>query len=112
MIGIGQLADAGDDPAADGLLRPGRGCRRPVPPQQVDEPVHRDGMPGLDHQDRRQRHGSSPSGGDGVHLSWRLGRLGEATERSRAGLARETRVASRVWINRTKDLVGQIISAP
>jgi hypothetical protein len=34
--------------------RDGRG-RRLVPPQQVDQPVHRDHMPGIQHEDRQQR---------------------------------------------------------
>jgi hypothetical protein len=41
-------------------------------------------------------------------LAWRLGRIDEATERAQAGLALETRVGSRIWINRTKDLISRI----
>jgi hypothetical protein len=41
-------------------------------------------------------------------LAWRLGRLGEAAERARAGLALETRVGSARWITRTKDLIDRI----
>jgi DNA-binding SARP family transcriptional activator len=45
-------------------------------------------------------------------LAWRLGRLDEAAERAQAGLALETRVGSRVWINRTQDLIGRITTMP
>jgi len=45
-------------------------------------------------------------------LAWRLGRLDEAAERARAGLALETRVGSEIWIRRTKDLIDQINAAP
>ena len=44
-------------------------------------------------------------------LAWRLGRLDEATERARAGLALETRVGSQIWINRTTDLINRIGTA-
>ena len=44
-------------------------------------------------------------------LTWRLGRLDEAAERARAGLALETRVGSRIWITRTKDLIDRISEA-
>jgi DNA-binding SARP family transcriptional activator/DNA-binding CsgD family transcriptional regulator len=44
-------------------------------------------------------------------LAWRLGRLDEAAERARAGLALESRVGSQVWINRTEDLINQIAAA-
>jgi DNA-binding CsgD family transcriptional regulator len=44
-------------------------------------------------------------------LAWRQGRPGEATERARAGLALETRVGSRIWINRTTDLINRIGTA-
>jgi DNA-binding SARP family transcriptional activator/tetratricopeptide (TPR) repeat protein len=45
-------------------------------------------------------------------LAWRLGRPGEAAARAQAGLALETRVASRIWINRTTDLISRINTAP
>ena len=41
-------------------------------------------------------------------LAWRLGHLGEAAERARAGLALETRVGSGIWITRTKGLIERI----
>ncbi len=41
-------------------------------------------------------------------LAWRLGRLDEAAERARAGLALETRVGSRIWITRTGKLIARI----
>jgi DNA-binding CsgD family transcriptional regulator len=44
-------------------------------------------------------------------LAWRLGRLDEAAEHARAGLALETRVGSRIWINRTTDLINRIAAA-
>jgi hypothetical protein len=44
-------------------------------------------------------------------LAWRLGRLDEAAERARAGLALETRVGSGVWITRTKGLIDRISAA-
>ncbi len=44
-------------------------------------------------------------------LAWRLGRLGEAAEHAQAGLALETRVGSRIWINRTTDLINRIGAA-
>jgi DNA-binding SARP family transcriptional activator/ATP/maltotriose-dependent transcriptional regulator MalT len=44
-------------------------------------------------------------------LAWRLGRLDEAAEHARAGLALDTRVGSRMWINRTKDLINRIAAA-
>jgi len=40
----------------DVSLHRGNGSRgRLVPPQQIDQPVHRDDLPGLHHQDRQQR---------------------------------------------------------
>jgi DNA-binding SARP family transcriptional activator len=45
-------------------------------------------------------------------LAWRLGRLDEAAERAHAGLALETQVGSRIWINRTTDLINRIKTAP
>ena len=45
-------------------------------------------------------------------LAWRLGRPGEAAERAQAGLALETRVGSRIWINRTTGLIRRINLAP
>jgi DNA-binding CsgD family transcriptional regulator len=44
-------------------------------------------------------------------LAMRLGRLDEAAEHARAGLALDTRVGSELWINRSKDLVNQIAAA-
>ncbi len=44
-------------------------------------------------------------------LAWRLGRLDEAAEHARAGLALETRVGSQIWINRTTDLIDRITTA-
>jgi DNA-binding SARP family transcriptional activator/tetratricopeptide (TPR) repeat protein len=44
-------------------------------------------------------------------LAHRLGRLHEATERAEAGLALETRVGSKIWINRTTDLLTRIKTA-
>jgi tetratricopeptide (TPR) repeat protein len=44
-------------------------------------------------------------------LAWRLGQLDEAAEHSRAGLALETRVGSRIWITRTEKLIAQIEGA-
>jgi hypothetical protein len=44
-------------------------------------------------------------------LALRLGRLDEAAERARAGLALETRVGSQIWINRSKDLISRIAAA-
>ena len=41
-------------------------------------------------------------------LAWRLGRPGEAAERARAGLALEAKIGSRVWVDRTAGLLGQI----
>jgi hypothetical protein len=41
-------------------------------------------------------------------LAWRLGRLDEAADRARAGLALETRVGSRTWITRTEKLIARI----
>ena len=41
-------------------------------------------------------------------LAWRLGRTGEAAERARAGLALEAKIGSRVWVDRTAGLLGQI----
>ncbi|HUL25340.1 MAG TPA: BTAD domain-containing putative transcriptional regulator [Streptosporangiaceae bacterium] len=41
-------------------------------------------------------------------LAWRLGRLDEATERAKAGLALEARVGSGIWISRTNDLIHQM----
>jgi len=45
-------------------------------------------------------------------LAWRLGRPGEAAERAQTGRALETRVGSRIWINRTTDLISRINTAP
>jgi len=39
-------------------------------------------------------------------------RPGEAAERAHTGLALETRVGSRIWINRTTDLISRINTAP
>jgi hypothetical protein len=44
-------------------------------------------------------------------LALHLGRLGEASERARAGLALETWVGSQIWINRTTDLLNRITTA-
>jgi len=44
-------------------------------------------------------------------LALRLGRLGEAAEHARVGLALETRVGSQIWIDRTTDLISQIAAA-
>jgi len=44
-------------------------------------------------------------------LALRLGRLDEAAEHARAGLALDTQVGSELWINRSKDLVNQIAAA-
>jgi DNA-binding SARP family transcriptional activator/DNA-binding CsgD family transcriptional regulator/tetratricopeptide (TPR) repeat protein len=41
-------------------------------------------------------------------LALQLGRLDEAAEHARAGLALETRVGSQIWINRTTDLISRI----
>ena len=41
-------------------------------------------------------------------LALRLGRLGEAAEHARVGLALETRVGSQIWIDRTTDLISRI----
>ena len=45
-------------------------------------------------------------------LAWRLGRLDEAAQRARTGLALETRLGSAIWITRTKDLIDRISAAP
>jgi len=44
-------------------------------------------------------------------LALRLGRLDEAAEHARVGLALETRVGSQIWINRTADLINRIGAA-
>ncbi|HKR69259.1 MAG TPA: LuxR C-terminal-related transcriptional regulator, partial [Streptosporangiaceae bacterium] len=44
-------------------------------------------------------------------LALRLGRLDEAAEHARAGLALDTRVGGRIWIDRTKDLINRIAAA-
>jgi predicted ATPase/DNA-binding SARP family transcriptional activator/DNA-binding CsgD family transcriptional regulator len=44
-------------------------------------------------------------------LALHLGRLDDAAEHARAGLALETRVGSRIWINRTTDLINRIGAA-
>jgi DNA-binding SARP family transcriptional activator len=44
-------------------------------------------------------------------LALHLGRLAEAAEHARAGLALETRVGSQIWINRTTDLINRIGAA-
>jgi len=41
-------------------------------------------------------------------LALHLGRLDEAAEHAQAGLALDTRVGSRIWINRTTDLISRI----
>ena len=41
-------------------------------------------------------------------LAWRLGRPGEAAERARVGLALETKLGSRMWVDRTAGLLRQI----
>jgi DNA-binding CsgD family transcriptional regulator len=44
-------------------------------------------------------------------LALHRGRLDEAAEHARAGLALETRVGSQIWINRTTDLINRIGAA-
>jgi DNA-binding CsgD family transcriptional regulator len=44
-------------------------------------------------------------------LALRLGRVDQAAEHARAGLALETRVGSQMWINRTKNLIDRIAAA-
>jgi len=44
-------------------------------------------------------------------LALRLGRLDEAAEHARAGLALETRVGAQMWINRTEGLINRIAAA-
>ena len=44
-------------------------------------------------------------------LALRLGRLDQAAEHAQAGLALDTRVGSRMWINRTEDLINRIDAA-
>jgi DNA-binding SARP family transcriptional activator/DNA-binding CsgD family transcriptional regulator len=44
-------------------------------------------------------------------LALRLGRLDEAAEHAQAGLALDTRVGSRIWIDRTTDLINRIAAA-
>jgi DNA-binding SARP family transcriptional activator/DNA-binding CsgD family transcriptional regulator len=44
-------------------------------------------------------------------LALRLGRLDQAAEHAQAGLALDSRVGSRIWINRTKDLINRIDAA-
>jgi DNA-binding SARP family transcriptional activator/DNA-binding CsgD family transcriptional regulator len=44
-------------------------------------------------------------------LALRLGRLDDATQHARAGLALETRVGSQIWIDRTRDLINRIGAA-
>jgi hypothetical protein len=38
--------------------------------------------------------------------------MSSAAERAHAGLALETQVGSRIWINRTTDLINRIKTAP
>jgi hypothetical protein len=41
-------------------------------------------------------------------LAWRLGQFGSAAEHSRAGLALDTRIGSRIWVTRSKELIARI----
>jgi hypothetical protein len=41
-------------------------------------------------------------------LAWRLGQFGPAAEHSRAGLALDTRIGSRIWVARSEELTARI----